>query len=187
MFTKPGIHSKRAFTLVEMAVAVGVFAIGSAMALSVFVFCLRSFAAMSNYAILDMENRQALDKLTREIRQAQEVTSYSTNPPSLTILGGSGSAITYAFDPTQKIMTRLANGTRSVLLTNCSLLNFNLYQRNPVGGSYDIYPVASSNWQATVKVVELSWKTRRTLGGTGIDNSENIQTARIVIRNQQEN
>lgn len=184
MFTKPAGHSKRAFTLVEMVVATGVFTLAMAMLASVFIFSLRSFAGLSNYAILDMENRQAMDHLTREIRQARQVTSYSADPPSITFLSGAGSAVTYAFDPTQKVMTRLADGSRTVLLTNCSLLNFNLYQRNPKDGSYDIYPVASSDWQNTVKVVELTWKTSRGIGGTGLRNSENIQTARIVIRKQ---
>lgn len=180
MFIKPAPHRRSGWTLVEMIVAAGVFSI-SALALgTIFLFGLRSFAAMANYSALDQANRSALDLLTREIRQARAVVDCSTN--RITVLDGDGKSITYFFNPHTKQFLRFgSDGNSKVLLKNCNLLNFNLFQRNPKGGSYDIYPAATNNWQATVKVVQLSWKTSRTLPH-GPVNSENVQTARIVIR-----
>ncbi|MGH7970519.1 MAG: hypothetical protein ACREIC_17475, partial [Limisphaerales bacterium] len=80
-----------------------------------------------------------------------------------------------------------SDGTSSVLLTNCSLLSFNLFMRPPTNGTFDVYPVnMGSNWQSTVKVVQLSWKTSMSLPPAQVT-SEDIQTARIVIRKQQDN
>lgn len=174
--------SKGAWTLVEMSVAVGLFSMSAVVLATLYTFSTRSFAAMANYAVLDQNNRQAMDQLTYEIRQAREVSDYTSN--SITILNGDGMGVTYRFVPQTKQMVRTdSDGNRKVLLNNCNLLSFNLFQRNPINGTFDEYPAATNNWQQTVKVVQLTWKTSRSL--PGLLNSENVQTARIVIRKQQ--
>jgi type II secretory pathway pseudopilin PulG len=182
MFIKPVTRPRRGHTLLEMMVAVGVFSISGLALATIYIFALRSFAAQSNYAVLDQANRQAMDLLTREIRQAKQVTSYSTN--SITIVNGDDVSVVYYFRPQTKQMIRSASdGTYKVLLNDCNLISFNLFQRNPKSGTYDIYPAATGNWQQTVKVIQLSWKTSRS-ALNGLVNSENIQTARVVIRKQ---
>src|SRR5689334_18661383 len=163
------ISSKRAkggWTLPEMLVATGVFSITGVALASLFVFGIRSFAAMSNYAVLDKANRQAMDKLSAEVREAVQVIGYSNNPPALTILSGDGLTVTYSFNPTTRQMVRAASdGTHQTLLTNCSLLNFSLYQRNPSNANFGIYSAsnvlvqATGDWMHQVKAVELTWKT----------------------------
>jgi hypothetical protein len=165
-----------------MMVAMAVFTICGVALASIYLFAMTSFVAMGNYAALDRANREAMDMITREIRQAQQVTAYSTN--SITVVNGDALTVTYLFQPQTKQMLRTASdGSRQVLLEDCNLINFSLFQRNPVGGSYDIYPTATGNWQQTVKVVQLSWKTSRSMLH-GRVNSEIVQTARIVIRKQ---
>jgi type II secretory pathway component PulJ len=182
MCTKPGTNRAPGYTLIEVIVSMGVFTIAGLALVSVFLFSLKSFAAMGNYAALDRANREAMDLLTREIRQARQVTSYSTN--SITIVNGSSLAVTYLFRPSTSQLVRTASdGSSQVLLDDCKLIEFRLFQRNPVSGSYDIYPVATNNWQQTVKVVQLSWKSSRS-SFNGLTQSENVQTARIVIRKQ---
>jgi hypothetical protein len=170
-----------------MLVGVAIFTI-SGMALStVYIYSLRSFAALTNYATLDRENRYAMDMLTREIRQAKQVVGYATNGTStLTIINGDTQTVTYSFSPTTKQMLRqVSGGDTQVLLTNCNLLNFSLYQRNPSNGNYGIFPTATNNWQQTVKVIQFTWKTASSLPNAEV-NSENVQTARVVIRKQQD-
>ena len=182
MFIKPVARLGRGYTLIETIVAVAVFGIAGVALASAFLFSIKSFAAMGNYAALDQANRQAMDLLTREIRQAKQVTAYSTN--SITIVNGDTLTVTYLFHPQTKQLIRSASdGTSKALLNDCNLINFNLFQRNPVNGTYDIYPTATENWQQTVKVVQLSWRTSRTLFN-GLAQTENVQTARIVIRKQ---
>ncbi len=168
-------------------VTVGVFAIAGLALMSMFIFSIRSFAAMSNYAVLDKANREAMDKLTREIRQAKLVTSYTTNPPTLSLVNGDGTTVIYTFNPnTQQMVRDGSDGSHEILLTNCTLLNFDLRQRNPSNGVWGIFPPAQGQWQQTVKAIELTWKTSMTVSPTANVNSENVQTARIVIRKQQD-
>ncbi len=182
-----------AWTLVELMVSVGVFSIAGLALAIIFMFSLRSYTAMANYAVLDQYNRQAMDQLTYELRQAQAVTGYASNATSssLSILNGSGVPVTYTFDAGNQQVRRVAgDGSFKVLLTNCNLLNFGLYMRPPTNGYWEVYPVpmdSNTNWPQLVKVVQLSWKTSMTISPTMNVNSEDIQTARIVIRKQQQN
>jgi prepilin-type N-terminal cleavage/methylation domain-containing protein len=187
MFIKRVRAGRRGWTLVEMMVAVGVFSVSSLALGSMFIFSVRSFAAMANYAILDKANRQAMDQITAEIRQAKYVSDYTANPPALTLVNGEGKTVIYGFSAGQ--MTRTVNGARQMVLTNCTLLQFGLFMRPPTtNATFDLYPVqAGQNWQQLVKVVQLTWKTSLNISPTANVNSENVQTARIVIRKQQDN
>jgi hypothetical protein len=172
-----------------MMMGLGVFSIAAAALATILLFSVRGFAAMSNYAVLDQYNRQAMDQLTYEIRQAQQVVDYSSNASSstLSILNGSGLTVNYIFDgANQQVRRTASDGSSKVLLTNCNLLTFGLYMRPPTNGTFDVYPVnMGTNWQQLVKVVQLSWKTSMSICPTPVVNSEDIQTARIVIRKQQ--
>src|SRR3954465_1428314 len=105
MIIKPANKSHRGWTLVEMMVATGVFAIAGLALSTIFIFSIRSFAALENYCTLDRQNRVAMDKLTLEIRQAKQVVSYDTNATSLTILNGDNDQVTYSFNSGLKQMT----------------------------------------------------------------------------------
>lgn len=195
MYIRPTQHPARAWTLVEMMVAIGVFSIAAAALASIFLFSVRGFAAMANYAVLDQYNRQAMDQVTKEIRQAQSIVDCTSNATSraLIITNGSGQEVTYTFDSSKQSVVRTASdGSYKLLLTNCNLLNFGLFMRPPPptnNETFDGYPavVTSSNgWQQTVKVIQLSWKTSMSICPTPQVNSEDIQTACIVIRKQQD-
>jgi prepilin-type N-terminal cleavage/methylation domain-containing protein len=175
-------RAEQGMTLIEVMIAMGIFSVVSIALMTIFIFCLRSFETMSNYANLDRENRVAVDTITRDIRQANYVADYVADPPMLTLVSGA-QKISYVYDPDAQTLTRSSSdGVDKLLLERCSELTFNLFQRNAVGGSYEVFPVAKDNWQATAKVVELSWKTSRRLKGTSRINSEYMETARIVIR-----
>ena len=189
MFSRQPRKAASAWTLIEMMMGITVFAIAGAALATLFLFSVRSFAGLSNYAILDQYNRQAMDQLTYEIRQAQQVSGYASNATSstLTIVNGTGLTVNYVFDgANQQVRRTASDGSTKVLLTNCNLLTFGLYMRPPTNGTFDVYPVLmTTNWQQMVKVVQLSWKTAMSICPTPIVNSEDIQTARIVIRKQQ--
>ena len=179
--------SRSGWTLAEMLVATGVFSISGLALATIFLFCIRSFAAMTNYAVLDKCSRHAMDIVTAEIRQAQQVLSYASNSSStsLTLINGAGVNVTYAFDSTRQQFTR-NDGHTSVLLTNCNLVAFGLFIRPPESNSFDMYPLnTGSNWQQQVKTIQLTWKTRMSICPTAQINSEDVQTASIVIRKQQ--
>jgi hypothetical protein len=181
-------RAKGAWTLVELMVAVAIFSLTGMVLMGLYVFSIKNMASMYNYCVLDQYNRQAMDQLTREIRQATKVLTYTTN--SVKVLAanpdGSTAEVTYSFNPSSKRMLRTtSDGSSHVLLNDCSLLSFQLFTRCPSNGVFGSFPVAVDNWSNTVKVLQLTWKTSKSLP-TGIVNSENIQTARIVIRKQQD-
>jgi hypothetical protein len=187
MSIKPLAKTVRAWTLVEMMVGVAIFTVAGLALSTIFVFSIRSFAALTNYSMLDKENRTAMDKMTREIREAKAVVNYTTNgASSLSILNGDNNTVTYTFDPNvRQMIRRVSTGESEVLLTNCDLLAFNLFMRTPVTNSLQPYTLATNDWSTSVKVVQLTWKTSATLPNAQV-NSENVQTARVVIRKQQE-
>jgi Tfp pilus assembly protein PilW len=169
------------FALVEAWIAVGITALLLVVLASFSEFSGRSFAALLNYAELDDVNRIAMDKITRDVRQAIRVTYASTN--RLMLLDADGvSTIDYDYSPTQRTLKRTKTGEPfRVILTECDRLAFTTGQRNAVGGTYDVYPAAVS--AGTVKVVNVSWSCSRTIFGNKA-NTESVQTARIVIRKQ---
>ena len=194
MSIKTASESSRAYTLVEMMVAVGLFSIAGLALAFLFVFNTRSFAALSNYAMLDQANRQTMDNVTREIRQAAAFVDYTSNATqrAVTIVSGDppNPTVTYTFDSTRLALVRSSSdgSPAKVMITNCSLLNFNLGMRPPpppTNSTFDYYyppDMTTPGWQSTVKVIRLTWKTAIALSPTANVNSEDVQTAYIVIR-----
>jgi Tfp pilus assembly protein PilW len=179
------------WTLVETMVALGIFSIAGLVMGSLFLSTLKAYASLSNYSLLDQCNRQNMDRFTQEIRQAKQVTGYTSNAlaTSLTILNGDDQSVTYTFDQANQRVTITRGGQNWTALTNCNLLTFSLFARPPgTNGSFGLYPVSmtGTNWYSTVKVVRLKWRTRMTISPTARVTSEDIQTACIVIRKQRE-
>jgi Tfp pilus assembly protein PilW len=182
MVSKPTSTNRRkasaGTTLVEALVTIGVTGLIMMALASMSMVSGRSFAAFANYVDLDSANRTAMDTLTRDLRECNRVTSFSAT--HLVIEDGAGFNITYSYNPGQHTLTRTHGGVTKTLLKGCDALSFNIAQRNPVNGSYDVYPAATAT---TAKVVNVSWNCSRTLLGFKA-NTENVQTARIVIRRQ---
>ena len=165
--------------LLEAVMAIGITGLLVLTLCGVSLFSGRSFAALFNYVDLDDCNRLAMDQLTRDVRECNRVKSYTTN--GLTLEDSDGFDLSYNYSASGRTLTRVKAGTSSVLLHDCELFSFSLGQRNVVGGTYDVYPVAAAASDA--KLVNASWKCSRTIFGQK-QNTENVQTARIVIRKQ---
>lgn len=156
-------------------------AVGSLIFLAVAVLGIyagRSFAGLANYADLDAKSRSALDQLTKDVRQVNKLTASSST--SLTFQDSDGSSLQYVYSPDNRTLTRIKGGTSKVLLSQCDQLNFSIYQRNPIGGTYDQYPTATP---ATTKLINVNWKCSRKILGT-TRNTEIVQTAKVVIRKE---
>jgi prepilin-type N-terminal cleavage/methylation domain-containing protein len=174
-------HARRGcagLSLMEMLVAA---AIGSLLLTAVAYLSLystRSFVALGNYADLDKLSRNALDIMSRDIRQSALLTAYQTN--SLTFSNADGTTLIFNYDPSSRQVTRTLAGARSVLLTQCDFLNFDISQRNP-SNNFTFYPVSATN-ASMAKLIDVSWRCSRQILGVKI-NTESVQTAKIVIRN----
>lgn len=171
-------RSRAAFTIPEMLLAAGITGILVLVLTSISMFSGRTFVAFANYVDLDDANRIAMDTLTRDLRECDKVTACTIS--ALTIEDSDGVSIFYVYNAGTQQLTRTKNNTTKILLKGCDTLSFAIAQRNPKGQSYDVYPAATP---ATAKVVNVKWNCSRTIFGRKA-NTENVQTARIVIRKQ---
>jgi Tfp pilus assembly protein PilW len=179
MCIKPKKHIRSGVTIPEMLVSIGVGSLVFTVLATFSLFTLRSFAAMANYADLENESRNALDYMTRDIRQtyglignsAQEL-DFEDAPDHQTLK--------FIYNPTAQTLTRVKSGNYSKLLDHCSDLRFDLFQRNTSNASYNQYPITSN--AALCKVVQVTWTCKRSLYGSKLFNTEVVQTAKIVIR-----
>src|SRR6266851_878535 len=139
--TKSSSRNCSGMTLVEMLVACGVGAIVLTTVMMFFLFFLRSFAGMGNYVNLNTTSRYALDRMTKDIRQADCLLTYSTN--KITLKMGTNN-VSYAYDAIGKTVARISGTESNLLLTGCDFLRYDIYQRCPTNGSYDLYPTATA-------------------------------------------
>ncbi len=176
---RPRRRSQRAFTLVEMTVATSVSVFVLATLMVSFVVLSRSFSALGNYTDLDRQSRNTLDVMARDIRQAGGLTNWTSTSLSFTNLDGN--VLNYSYDPNAQVLSYTNGSARqsSVLLSNCTVLTFNIFQRTPTNGPISFY--AASN-AFSAKGIMVSFTCVRT-NYLGLTDSESSQTASIVMRN----
>ena len=197
-------------TLAEIMVAIAVGSTVLAAGTEFFVQSLRSSAAVVNYYDMDNSSRSALSRMTKEIRQADRLTTFSDIPsyprpnatdPYYTSLmvftttDPNTSAVIYfkyTYDPANHTLTRTSpcasdgssvpGGQDKVLLKGCQQWKAAFFQRTPVGGTYDQYPLLADGTQtALCKVVQLTWNCSRKVSGLPV-NTEGVQSAKVVMR-----
>jgi Tfp pilus assembly protein PilW len=189
--TKPNRRSgPGGTTLVELMVAVGVGSIVMAVVMALSLYSSRSFVAMGNYVDLDQSSRQAVDQMLKEIRQASALISFQTNiPKTLIFTNTAGYTVTYQWisNATSSKIVQTRNGITADLLTGCELWNFKLCKRVPIPNTTnEFYPATDLSGAinpAMCKLIDMSWKCSRTMLGKKF-NTENVQTAQVVLRNQ---
>jgi Tfp pilus assembly protein PilW len=176
-------------TLAELMIAVSVGSIVLAAGTAFFVDSLRKSVAVANYYGMDNSSRSALGRMTKEIRQADKLTFCSstqmefqtTDPNTLAV-----SNFTYTYNlPTKtlsrKPCARASSCQSKVVLNDCQLWQVGFFQRTPIGGTYDQYPILDPAHPDLCKVVQLTWNCSRGVLGRP-DVSEGVQSAKIVMR-----
>ena len=168
-----------AVTLVELLIAMFIGSLVMTALVGLSVYTARSFAALGNYMELDKRSRNTLDRMTQMIRESDGVLSWQNHE---LVLSYHTQPLKFTYVPNDKklVMTE-TNGTQRTFLEGCEFLDFQIFQRTTVSGTYDQYPVTAD--EAAAKIVQISWVCSRSLIGTLI-NSESVQSAKIVIRKQ---
>jgi Tfp pilus assembly protein PilW len=167
-----------AMTLIELLIATGIGLMVMTAVATLMVFTLRSFVALSNYNDLDQASRNALDSMSRDIRQATNVSGLFTSA-SYIALRLNNNALQYIWVPNK--LWRYKDGQAqpwTVVLEQCDYLRFGISQRNP-SNNFSFYPAAG---QTTAKLVDVSWTCSRQIMQQKV-NTESVQTAKIVLRN----
>ena len=163
-------------TLIEMLVTMVIGLLVTATVASLSIYGGRSFAAVANYIEMETDSRNALDTMTKDIRQATYLTGFTTN--QLTFDDYDGQPLVYNYSPGTKTLTKIKGTSVKVLLSGCDSLEFSVFQRTPIGGTDEAYPASSNE---TAKLIQVRWLCSRQIFGSTI-NTESVQTAKIVIR-----
>jgi prepilin-type N-terminal cleavage/methylation domain-containing protein len=165
----------QAMTLVELMVAIAVGSLVIMFMSVVFAGSLRCFAATSNYVNMDNDSRNALDTMTRDIRQAGDLTGFATNRLQFTRFGTTNVFLVYEWDANSRQLSQWETGTgqTNVLLTDCDSLTFGMYKSSSAAAANVL----------EAKTIGVNWKCSRTLLGRKM-NTEDMQEALIVIRNK---
>jgi len=164
-------------TLFEVLFATGIGCFVLAGVCSMYFYSYRTFAAQLNYVDLDQYSHKALDRMSVDIRQVKALTAYTTN--RLVFTDYDDQTLSFSYNPTNKTVIRAKGTTTETLLTGCEWLNFSIYQRTPVAGSFDQYV---ANDVSTAKLIQVSWLCSRPLFYNSQVNTESMQSAKIVIR-----
>lgn len=173
-------HARSGFTLPEVLVASGVGLLAALVVVAVSIQSSRSFVSIANYVEMDAHSQLALDTMSREIRQARRLTSFT--PTSLALLDQANNPLLYVYLSKPRELVRVSGAETNVVLTDCDSLTFSNYQRNVISNTFDAYVPA---YVTDTKLIQVTWVcSRRILGAKA--NSESVQSAKIVLRNQNE-
>jgi prepilin-type N-terminal cleavage/methylation domain-containing protein len=164
------------FTLTEVMIASGITSLLLLVLAAFSSYSSLSFASLSNYSELEYQSRMTLDRMSQQIRQTRGLISFTEH--NLVFKDADGTQLEFVYDPEQKRLSRVKDGQGTTLLEGCDYMRFDVFQRNPVEGTYDVYPTGSAK---TCKLIQVSWISSRHLIGSRL-NTETVQSAKIVIR-----
>lgn len=184
-------HIAAAFTLMEVLIVLGLSSLVLTTVASLTLYGARSSIALVNYTDLDAKSRYALDVITREIRQANAVTSLQTNNNSITLTNSIQAAlVTLKYDPSARTVTLSKTGQAdAIVLTECDRWSIGMYQRTPIVTATNLLFYPATNTAGVLdrnlcKLLSLSWKCSRQILAQKV-NTESVQAAQVVLRSKQ--
>lgn len=162
-------------TVPEMVVAGGVGCVVLLIMAMIFMSSARSFAALGHYVSMDRNSRHALDRMSREIRQAGDLIEFSPTHLKFVGYGQTNSFLVYDWNANSRQLTEWKTGQAmtNVLLSECDELAFNMHR-----GSF-----APTTLVAEGKAIKVNWKCSRKILGKQLT-SEDMGQALIIIRNK---
>ena len=175
--TYTSARGQAAFTLIEMMTASALGLLVATVLATFFYFSTRTFAAMNNYTEMNQLSQMALDKMSKDIRQARQLTSYSTN--SLAFSDVNGNSLQFTYNPGARTLVRVGGGQTTTYLTQCDALQFWIYQRTPISNSFECYDPA---YVTNARVIQVTWNCSRQIRGTKAT-TESVESATITLRN----
>ena len=166
-----------AFTLVEVLVTSAITLLVGAAVAVLYLYSSRAFVTLNDYTDMCQSSQLALDKMSKDIRQAKQLTAFTNN--SLTFSDVNGNALQFTYNPTNRTLVRLSGGRTTTYLTNCDSLQFWIYQPTPTSNSFDCYTPA---YVANARVIQITWACSRKIMGLKTT-TESMESAQIAMRN----
>ena len=178
----------RGFTLAEYMVATSIGLLAIAAALVLWAYASKTCAALLGYVDLSSTSKNALDRVSKEVRNAKAVQSCSATQlvlrvPPLT--GTNVDTLIFGYDTENQRLIRTlvkANGASEskVLLTECTNFQFSVYTRVPSNSNFGLNATWTTN---EAKVVQMQWTCLRRISGDK-NTVESQVSSKVVIRNQ---
>ncbi len=166
-------------TLIEMMVAgvIGLFIVATLVMVQL--FTAQSFASLYNYVDLDNQSHVALDGMSKQIRQASAMTAFASNDITFTN-GILGTTLRYTYDSNARTLSAITPTLTNIILKGCDSLLFSIYQRNPIQSNFNQFVATNA---AQCKLLQVQWSCSRSLYANQTNETEVMQSAKIVIRN----
>jgi hypothetical protein len=189
----PPPHDRRdegGFSLIEMAVTMG---LGSIVLLIIGILSLNgltSFVVMGNCTALDDQNRLASDQITRELRQATRILSYGEDADGKTLVltnSVQGYAVGYTWNAEARTVTcEKTDQPQVTCLKDCDSWDVLFFQNIPqISASLPFLPATNALGQPDLdhaRIVGMTWRCSRPVSGSKID-TEGAQSLQILLRN----
>ena len=169
-------RSCAAFTLTELMVGIGLSGVILTVICALSLYSGLSFACIANYTDMDSTSINAMDRITTDIRAANGASNITSS--TITLATDSGVPITYAYSSGTRKLVRTQGASAMDVLTECDTLQFQVYQRTPISGSFNQYPIGNTN---ETKVVFVTWNCSRTIFGRKIT-TDSASAGRVVMR-----
>jgi hypothetical protein len=166
---------ERGMTVPEMMVGVSVGALVLMVMAMVFMNSARSFAAVGHYVSMDRNSRNALDRMSREIRSAGDLVEFSPTHLKFVGYGQTNSFLVYDWNASSRQLTEWKTGQSktNVLLSECDKLAFDMRRVS----------LAPTTLVSEGKAIKVNWKCSRAILGKKLT-SEDMGQALIIIRNK---
>jgi prepilin-type N-terminal cleavage/methylation domain-containing protein len=180
----PYKRQRNGFTLVEYMIATSIGLLVLAGALLLWAFATRTCASLLGYVELSSTSKNALDRMSQQIRNADDVRSCSANQLVLISPASSGTGTitnTFAYQSDAQTLVWSNGPSVQTLLTDCTNFQFNIYIGTPIPNSFTLNTNA---WATnTAKVVQMEWTCIRKVTGDK-KSVESQVSAKVVIRNK---
>ena len=168
-----GSH-KKAFTVVELMLAItigGIVLAGAATSVNLWA---RSSMAVGNYSDMSGSCRRALDVFASDVRMANDVSVSTANTFTFTAFDSGTSTVTvsYVFDDANDTLTRTYDGTSRVILEDVASF----------GLSYSDLTLTATTNPLSVKVVQIKAILEKKV--INLSNTDEIISARFMLRNR---
>ena len=174
-FTKG--RKRAGFTIVEVLITSAIALVVAAAIAVLYMYSSRTFLTLDNYTDMCQRSQLALDKMSKDIRQAKLVTAFTNN--AISFLDVNGNALQFTYDPTGRKLSRVSGGKTTTYLTGCDSLQFWIYQPTPTSNSFTCYAPA---YVTNARVIQITWVCSRQIMGLKTT-TESIETAQIAMRN----
>ena len=170
-------RERQAFTLIEVMVASGLAVLVLFVVVILSMFSSRSFAAIANYVQMDQISQMALDKMSREVRQARRVTAVAGD--RLAFEDNDRNPVSFVYNAQDKTLVRIGGGETNIYLKGCDSLSFTNYQGTIISNTFNAYNPA---FVTNTRLIKVTWVCSRAIFGARV-NTESVQSAKITLRN----